>query len=73
MNQQQINISPKDMEDMKCEQCENDTFIQSFLLKKVSRFVTGQMEDGVIPMQVFSCYKCGHINKEFLPKSNEHK
>lgn len=68
MQQQQINISAKDMEDLKCESCEHGIFNQSFILKKVSRFVTGQSDDTVVTFPVFVCAKCGNINKEFLPK-----
>lgn len=68
MNQHQINLSPKDMEVVKCESCEHEVFNQSFVLRKVSRFVTGQPADSIATFPVFVCAKCGHINKEFLPK-----
>jgi Zn ribbon nucleic-acid-binding protein len=25
-------------------------------------------EEMLVPIQAFACVKCGHINKEFLPK-----
>lgn len=68
MNQPQVNISPKDMEVVKCELCEHDVFNQSFMLRKISRFVTGQSADSVMTIPVFVCANCGHINKDFLPK-----
>ena len=51
-----------------CEKCGCDRFVQVTLLRKVSRFVIGAPEDGVIPIPTFSCQKCGHVNVEFLPK-----
>jgi hypothetical protein len=32
------------------------------------------MQDGIIPIPVFACQKCGHVNEKFLPaelKNNE--
>jgi len=69
--EQQFNIPLNDTKEVKCEKCESDRFVQQFFLRKVSRFATGMMEDGMIPMPVFACASCGHINKEFLPKKNE--
>jgi hypothetical protein len=38
------------------------------MLRKVSRFLTGEAQDGVIPIPTFICTKCGHVNKDFYPK-----
>ena len=48
-----------------CEKCGNVLFIQSFFLKKVSRLVSPTGQETIVPMQVFGCEKCGHVNKEF--------
>ena len=37
------------------------------MLRKASRFLTGTAQDALVPIQVFSCAKCGHVNEEFLP------
>jgi hypothetical protein len=68
LSQNQVNISLKDMESVLCEECESNIFTQSVMLKKVSRFITGQPTDTIATFPVFSCGKCGHINKDFLPK-----
>lgn len=71
MNQQQnINVSLKDASPVVCDECQHDVFVQSFFLRKISRFVTGTTEDVIAPVQVFSCAKCGHVNKDFLPPEN---
>lgn len=41
------------------------------MLRKVSRILMGDTKDGVLPIPVFTCSKCGHVNKEFLPKGIE--
>jgi len=38
------------------------------MLRKVSKFLTGDAQDGVLPIQTLVCAKCGHINEEFMPK-----
>lgn len=50
-----------------CEKCGNNTFSEAVILREVSRFLTGQMQDGIIPIPVFSCCSCGHVNDKFLP------
>ena len=41
---------------------------EGFVLRKVSKFVTGQEEDGIIPIPVFYDVTTGKIIKETLPK-----
>ena len=50
-----------------CEECGNETFRPVFFLRKVSRFVSPDGQDHVIPMDSMECAKCGHINKDFNP------
>ena len=52
---------------VKCEKCGCEVFTPSYLLRKVSRLLVGAKEDAIIPIDTFSCVKCGHVNKEFLP------
>ena len=55
---------------IKCEKCEGTTFKQSLLLRKMSALVSPNGQETIIPMQVFACEKCGHVNKEFSDVSN---
>ena len=50
---------------IKCESCDNSTFKQTLLLRKMSALVAPNGQETIIPMQVFACEKCGHVNKEF--------
>lgn len=40
---------------------------QGYLLRKVSKFITGTTEDSVLPIQVFYDAETGEILKEGLP------
>ena len=51
-----------------CEKCENETFTQVFKMRKLSALLSPAGKETMIPMQVFACAKCGHINPGFLPK-----
>lgn len=68
MDQMQMNISLEDTTEIKCEKCESNVFVQGVMLRSVSRFITGTAQDGIMPIPVFSCAKCGHVNSQFLPK-----
>ena len=51
-----------------CESCENETFIQVYQMRRLSALLSPAGQESMIPIQVFACAKCGHINKGFLPK-----
>ena len=46
----------------------NQIFAEGVLLRKVSRFVTGTQEDGIIPIPCFYDVKSGKVLVELLPK-----
>ena len=48
-----------------CENCGGKTFKQTLLMRKMSAFVSPNGQETIIPMAVFACEKCGHVNKEF--------
>ncbi len=55
---------------VKCqnEGCENELFKEVVYIRKVSKLITGAPNDSYIPIPVFQCSVCSHINKEFIPK-----
>tara|TARA_R100000697_G_scaffold10447_1_gene16048 strand:- start:1372 stop:1581 length:210 start_codon:yes stop_codon:yes gene_type:complete len=61
--QQQIDISKTS--EIKCEACGGLTFKQSLMLRKLSALVSPSGQETLIPVQVFACEKCEHVNKEF--------
>ena len=46
----------------------NHVFAEGVILRKVSRFVTGTSEDGVIPVPVYYDVKTRSVLVELLPK-----
>ena len=62
-SQQQIDISKTS--EIKCEVCLNDTFEQTLMLRKLSALVSPTNQETIVPMAVFACQKCGHVNIEF--------
>lgn len=58
----------KDSTGIKCEECGSQLFKETYLLRRVSRLLTGENSDAVQPIPVFCCAKCHHINSEFKPK-----
>ena len=50
---------------IKCEACEGSSFKQTLLLRKMSALVAPDGQETVIPIGVFACEKCGHVNSEF--------
>ncbi len=70
-NKMQMNISLKDTTKVSCESCGSEVFTEGLMLRKVSRFLAGTDKDGIVPIPVFYCAKCHHINSEFMPKDQE--
>lgn len=54
-----------------CEKCKHDVFIPAFKMCKLSALLSPAGKETMVPVNVFACAKCGHINEEFLPKLNE--
>ena len=48
-----------------CEECENEYFDKVLMIRRVSKLITLETEDSMIPLETYKCAKCGHINKEF--------
>ena len=66
-DQVQMNISLDKTTGITCNECDNNIFIEGMILRKASRFITGTAQDAMIPIPIFTCSKCGHVNEEFLP------
>ena len=61
--QEQIDFSKTS--EIKCEKCGNCTFKQTLLMRRMSPLASPSGQEMIIPMAVFACEKCGHVNKEF--------
>lgn len=58
---------------VECDRCKSQAFQQAMMLRKVSAIVTGEGEDGYMPVGVFACVACGHINDQFIPEEIKSK
>lgn len=50
-----------------CDNCNGEAFREAFLLRKISALLTENGREGFVPVQVFACVKCGHVNEHFIP------
>ena len=75
MEQEQLklNISLDKTQEITCEKCGHNVFQEGLMLRKASKFLTGTAQDALIPLPVFSCSSCGHVNEEFLPEPLKNK
>lgn len=62
-----INIDIKNTQPVVSEDG-NQVFAEGVLLRKVSRFVTGTQEDGIIPVPCFYDVATGKVLVDLLPK-----
>lgn len=63
-----VNISELPYIECEAEGCKSTVFVESLMIKKVSKLMTGSAEDSIVPIPVISCAKCGHVNEMFKPK-----
>ena len=53
-------------EDVKCDACGASNFINIYKIRKISGLMTGTGKDMIIPVPVYACADCGHVNEKFL-------
>ena len=56
---------------VKCDNCENQTFKNTLIIRKLSALVSPNGQEQYIPVAVFACEKCGHVNSEFVDMETE--
>ena len=61
-----MKVDIKSAKDVVCEKCNNNQFVPVFLMKQVPALLSPTGKDTMIPIQVFKCDKCSHINELFL-------
>ena len=65
-----MNVDISQTTEMKCDKCGNNTFKQTMMLRKMSAIVSPNGKETIIPVGVFACESCNHVNEEFLPKDD---
>ena len=64
-----VNIDPKDLEDVVCDKCGCQSFTPVMLFKRLSAVLSPNGQKALFPLEVYKCTDCGHINEEFLPQN----
>jgi uncharacterized Zn finger protein len=67
ISQAKPTLNIKSTTEVKCDSCNCNSFIEAVLLRKVSALLTDTGKEGYLPIQVFACSACGHVNLNFIP------
>ncbi len=54
---------------LQCDDCGNYLFINSYVIKRISAIMSPTGEEGLVPVQVYSCGNCGKVPKSLLEGS----
>jgi hypothetical protein len=57
-------------ETLKCDECENVLFIQSFMMKRVSALMSPSGKEELLQIPIMSCGNCGAVNADMLGDLN---
>ncbi len=66
--QQQVNVDMTQTTSVKCDECGCEHFEQVVRMRRLSAILSPTGKEALIPMPVFACKNCGHVNEEFLPQ-----
>lgn len=66
--QQQVNVDMTQTTPVKCDECGCEHFEQVVRMRRLSAILSPTGKEALIPMPVFACKNCGHVNEEFLPQ-----
>lgn len=72
MEQPRLNVSIDQTLAVKCEKCGHTFFEEALHIRQVSGLLTGTGQTTYMPIPVFACKACGHVNTEFLPRELKH-
>lgn len=62
--QTQMNLNVLELDNLRCENCNNQVFQPLFVIKKVSALQSPSGKESLAPMQIFACTNCGMVPKE---------
>ena len=66
------NLDLSHAKDIVCEECGCKAFKQSMMLKSLSALMSPTGKESIIPISVFACEMCGHVNEEFTKMETGH-
>jgi len=70
MDPQQFNVDLSQTTAVTCEECGHEHFVQVNMMRKLSPMLSPTGQPALIPIPVFACAKCSHVNQEFLPNDS---
>ncbi len=62
----EMKINPTSLEDVTCDSCGNYTFMKVQLMKRMPAVISPTGVEAFMPMDVFSCVACNHVNQRFI-------
>ena len=68
MQSSNLNVDIKQTTAVTCDECGGVYFEQALTIRKASGLLTGTGNPAYVPIPVFSCKECNHVNGEFIPK-----
>ena len=68
MDQPRINLTLDQTMPVECERCNHNVFEEGLIMRKASGLLTGTGQTSYMPIPIFACKACGHVNSEFPPK-----
>ena len=68
---QQIASQLKNAEDATCDECGCTSFAPVFIIKRLSALISPTGQEMNVPIQLFQCAKCSHVNKEWMPDEED--
>jgi len=67
-----VNVDLNQTTPVVCEECGHPYFDQAIVIRKVSGLLVGTgTKPSYVPIPVFACKSCGHVNAEFQPKEQK--
>ena len=64
---QQLPFDISNAVDVTCDECGGNIFENVFKVKRMSAMLSPNGEEFIIPIQLFACKHCGHINEDMIP------
>ena len=61
-----LKVDLKQAINMECEVCQNDHFEPAFIIKIIPPLISPTGQEMIVPIQVFKCDKCNHVNELFF-------
>ena len=65
--QMNVNVDITIQPTLKCSSCNCIFFEPVFIMKKISKIVTGTPNDQLVPIQVLRCSDCGEVLLDSVP------